>query len=406
MQILFVHPNFPAQFGPILSRLSGRQDVECVFVTKAATGARAGVRCIRFDVKGGATRATHYCSRTFENAVWHAWGVYEACKATPDLKPDLIVGHSGFGTTVFLRELYGCPIISFFEYYYHAHGSDLDYRHDFPPLEMNVLRARTRNAMILLDLEACAAGYTPTRWQWSLLPEEWRPKVEIIHDGVDTSSWRRRHVPRRVGREEIDEGTRIVTYVSRGLESMRGFDIFVRVANRIAAETSNVLFVVVGSDRTHYGDDAARIKTKTFRQHVLLAEKPDLRRFRFLGTVPPAQLADLFSIADLHVYLTVPFVLSWSLLNALACECIVLASDTAPVREVIRHETNGLLADFFDVEGLAAQAVKALRDPGEYRALGRAGREEIEARYSLEQTFPQVWDLFMRTMSKRTMSKS
>ena len=406
MQILFVHPNFPAQFGPILSRLAGREDVECIFVTKAATGTRAGVRCIRFGVKGGATRATHYCSRTFENAVWHAWGVYEACKATPDLKPDLIVGHSGFGTTVFLRELYECPIINFFEYYYRARGSDLDYRHDFPPREMNVLRARTRNAMILLDLEACAAGYTPTRWQWSLLPEVWRPKVEVIHDGVDTSSWRRRHGPRRVGEEGIDENTRIVTYVSRGLESMRGFDIFIRVANRIAAEMSNVLFVVVGSDRTHYGDDVSRIKTKTFRQHVLLAEKPDLRRFRFLGTIPPAQLADLFSITDLHVYLTVPFVLSWSLLNALACECTVLASDTAPVREVIRHEENGLLADFFDVEGLAAQAVKALRDPGEYRALGRAGREEIEARYSLEQTFPQVWDLFMRTMSKRTISKS
>lgn len=400
MQLLFVHPNFPAQFGPVLSKLAGRKDVDCVFVTKAATGARAGVRCIRFEVKGGATRATHYCSRTFENAVWHAWSVYEACKATPDLKPDLIVGHSGFGTTVFLRELYACPIINLFEYYYHAHGSDLDFRPDFPPLEMNVLRARTRNAMILLDLETCAAGYTPTRWQWGLLPEVWRPKVEVIHDGIDTGSWRRRPAPRRVGDEEIDEDTRIVTYVSRGLESMRGFDIFVRVANRIAAEMSNVLFVVVGSDRVHYGNDSGRIRTKTFREHVLLTEKPDLSRFRFLGTVPPARLAELLSVSDLHVYLTVPFVLSWSVLNALACECTVLASDTAPVREVIRHEENGLLADFFDTEGLAAQALKVLRDPGAYRSLGRAGRARIEERYSLEQTFPKLWDLFTRTIGR------
>jgi glycosyltransferase involved in cell wall biosynthesis len=400
MQILFVHPNFPAQFGPILSKLAGRRDVECVFLTKAAAGVRDGVRCIRFEVKGGATRATHYCSRTFENAVWHAWGVYEACKATPDLKPDLIVGHSGFGTTVFLRELYDCPIINLFEYYYHAHGSDLDFRQDTPPLPMNVLRSHTRNAMILLDLETCAAGYTPTRWQWKLFPDVWQPKIEIIHDGIDTNAWRRRRVPRRVGGEEIDESTRIVTYVSRGLESMRGFDIFVRVADRISATMSNVLFVVVGSDRIHYGNDSSRIKTRTFREHVLQTERPDLSRMRFLGTVPSAQLADLLSLSDLHIYLTVPFVLSWSLLNALACECTVLASDTAPVREVIRHEENGLLADFFDVDELSTLALNVLRNPARYRSLGGAGRAAVEERYSLEKTFPKLWSLFTRTMDR------
>jgi len=400
MQILFVHPNFPAQFGPLLSRLRGREDVSCVFVTKTAPGTHDGVRCIRFQVKGGATRATHYCSRTFENAVWHAWGVYEACKATADLKPDLIVGHSGFGTTIFLSELYDCPIINHVEYFYRAHGSDLDFRRDFPPVPMNFLRSRTRNAMILLDLQTSSAAYTPTRWQWSLLPEVWRPKVDIIHDGIDTVVWRRRPAARRIGTEAIDERTRIVTYVSRGLESMRGFDIFVRVANRIAAEMSNVLFVVVGSDQVHYGDDLRRVRTKTFREHVLLTEQPDLSRFRFLGRVSREQLADLFSISDLHVYLTVPFVLSWSLLNALACECTVLASDTAPVLEVVRHEETGLLADFFDVEGLAAQALRVLRDPAAFRSLGHAGRAEVEERYSLDHTFPKLWDLFMRVMEK------
>ena len=365
---------------------------------------RDGVRCIPFAVKGGATRDTHYCSRTFENAVWHAWGVYEACKTAPDLKPDLVVGHSGFGTTIFLHELYDCPIVNHVEYFYRPHGSDLDFRHDRPPLPMNVLRSRTRNAMILLDLQACAAAYTPTRWQRSLLPDVWRPRVDVIHDGIDTATWRRRPATRRIGEEAIDAGTRIVTYVSRGLEAMRGFDIFVRVANRIAAEMPNVLFVVAGSDRVHYGDDLRRIRETTFREHVLATERPDLSRFRFVGTLPPAQLADLFSISDLHVYLTVPFVLSWSLLNALACECTVLASDTEPVREVIRHEETGLLADFFDVEALARQAMHVLRDPGAYRALGTAGRAEVEARYSVETTFPKLWSLFTRVMAGRAGS--
>lgn len=396
MQILFVHPNFPAQFGHIASRLAQRAGIECVFVTRSASGLRDGVRCIRYQIRGGATHATHYCSRTFENAVWNAHAVYEACRTTADLQPRLIVGHSGFGTTVFLQELYDAPIINYLEYYYRPHGTDMDFRPDFPPTELDCLRSHARNAMILLDLEACAAGYTPTRWQWSLLPAPWQPKVEVIHDGVDTALWRRRPSPRRIGDEEIPEGTRIVTYVARGLEAMRGFDIFVRVANRIAATMPNVLFVVVGSDRVSYGNDLRHIKTKTFPEHVIQTERPDLRRFRFLGTVPPEQLAEILSLSDLHIYLTVPFVLSWSLFNALACECIVLASDTAPVREVICHEKNGLLADFFDVDGLAAEAVRVLKDPAAYTPLATAGRALIQERYSLEKTLPQLWDLFTR----------
>ena len=399
MQILFVHPNFPAQFGPILSRLGKRPDVQCVFVSRTGVGQLDGVRRIRAEPRSGATRATHYCSRTFENAVWHAHAVYETCKAAGDLQPDLIVGHSGFGTTLFLRELYGSPIINYIEYYYHPHGADMDFRPDFPPTELDFLRARARNAMVLLDLDACAAGYTPTRWQWGLLPPEWAPKVEVIHDGVDLEVWRRRPVTRRLGDETIPEGTRVVTYVARGLEAMRGFDIFMRVANRIAAEMPNALFVVVGSDRICYGNDLSHIQTKTFREHVLQAERPDLRRFRFLGTISAPELAEVLSLSDLHIYLTVPFVLSWSLLNALACECVVLASDTGPVREVIQHEGNGLLADFFDLDGLARQALRVLRDPAGHRPLATAGRALVEERYSLEKTLPKLWNLFARLLS-------
>ncbi len=393
MQILFVHPNFPAQFGHIASELAAQYGAECVFASRVRPGMREGIRCIRYDVRGGATRASHYCSRTFENAVWNAHGVYDACKATPDLHPDVIVGHSGFGTTLFLRELYASPIINYFEYYYRPHGSDMDFRPDFPPTELDFLRARARNAMILLDLDACTAGYTPTAWQRGLLPEAWRPKVEIIHDGIDTELWKRRAVPRRIGVEAIPEETRIVTYVARGLEAMRGFDIFVRLANRIAAEMPNVLFVVVGEDRVCYGNDLSHIKTRTFREHVLQTEHPDLTQFRFLGRVPAPQLAEILSLSDLHVFLTVPFVLSWSLLNALSCECVVLASNTAAVCEVIEHEKNGLLADFFDVEGQAAQALRVLKDPPAFRPLGRAGRALIEARYAMDVILPKFWTL-------------
>ena len=158
MQLLFVHPNFPGQFGPVLSRLSKQPDIECVFLSKNASGMQDGVRCIPFTSRGDASQFTHYCSRTFEKAVWSAHAVYEACDAA-QLYPDVIIGHSGFGTTVFLQELYRCPIVNLFEYYYHAHHSDLDFRPDFPRPAIARLRTHTRNAMILLALQTCTTGY-------------------------------------------------------------------------------------------------------------------------------------------------------------------------------------------------------------------------------------------------------
>jgi glycosyltransferase involved in cell wall biosynthesis len=133
---------------------------------------------------------------------------------------------------------------------------------------------------------------------------------------------------------------------------------------------------------------------------VLLQERPDLRRFRFLGPIPPTQLVEVLSLSDLHIHLTVPFVLSWSLLNTLACECVVLASDTAPVREVIEHEGTGLLADFFDVEALAARAIGVLEDPPAYRRLATAGRALVEERYGLDATLPKLERLFARVRTR------
>jgi glycosyltransferase involved in cell wall biosynthesis len=357
------------------------------------------VRCIPFEIRGGATKTTHYCSRTFENAVWQSHAVFETCKAVSGLKPDLIVGHSGFGTTAMLKELYDAPIINFFEYYYHPHESDMDFRPDFPPAEIDFLRSRMRNAMILIDLETCAAGYCPTRWQHSLLPEVFQPKVEIIHEGIDTDLWYRRKVPRKLGDDAIPNDVRIVTYVSRGFEAMRGFDVFIQIAKRISEEMPNVLFICVGSDRICYGNDLKHIQEKSFREYVLKTVQPDLNRLRFTGLLPQEQLAEILSISDLHIYLTVPFVLSWSMLNALACECVVMASDTAPVREFITDGENGLLNDFFDIDGFVNQALSVLDKPANYRHLGQNGRKLIEEKFSLNKMFPKLWNLYKRTLS-------
>jgi len=401
MHILFVHQNFPAQFGHIARHLVRTKGWECTFVSKTAPGAVDGIRKVEYKTAGGARETTHYCGRTFENGVWHAHGVYEACKAARDLKPDLIVGHSGFGSTLFLPELYPkAPVVNYFEYYYRPHDSDMDFRPEFPARELDFLRSRARNAMILLDLDNCRLGYSPTRFQQSLFPAEYRPKIEVVFDGIETDVFRRRTgIPRRVGGVDVPPTTRIVTYVSRGFESMRGFDVFMRAAKRIYERHPNVLFVVVGSDRICYGGDEKHIRHKTFREHVLSQDVYDPSKFIFTGMVPVDTLVDLLSLSDLHIYLTVPFVLSWSLMNALACGCTVLASDTAPVREMVEDGRNGLLVDFFDAEGFAERAVDVLSDPAAYRPLGEAAAALIRETYALDVTLPKLVRLFETALS-------
>ncbi len=399
MHVLFVHQNFPAQFGHIARHLIRTRGWTCTFVSKTPPGRVDGIEKIAYTTRGGARETTHYCSRTFENTVWHAHGVYEACKARPDLRPDLIVGHSGFGSTVYLPELYpDVPIINYFEFYYHPHHSDMDFRPEFPPSELDFLRARSRNAMLLLDLETCRRGYSPTRFQRTRFPEIFQPKIDVIFDGIETDLFRRRQgVPRRIGDRTIPPSTRVVTYVSRGFEAMRGFDIFMRVARRIYEQFPDVVFAVVGSDRICYGGDEKHIEHKTFREHVMAQAAFDRDKFIFTGLLDVSKLVDLWSFSDLHLYFTVPFVLSWSMVDALACGCTVLASDTEPVREMIDNGSNGLLCGFYDVEGFAAKAVEVLRDPGAFRHIGEAAMARVREAYAIDVILPRLAGLFEQT---------
>jgi len=385
MHVLFVHQSYPAQFGQLARWLVSQLGWQSTFVSEDASGSDAGVQLVRYQVVGGATESTHYCGRTFENSLWRAHAVYEACKHDLPCAPDLVVGHSGLTSALFLRNLFECPVINYFEYYYRRRHSDIDFRPEYPPSELDYLRAQARNAMILLDLENCDAGYCPTNWQRSLFPVAFRSKLEVIFDGVDIAFWHRRpDVSRCVGSREISQQTRIITYVSRGFESMRGFDIFMQVARRIYESYPDVLFLVIGSDRMYYGGDERFTRTLSFKEHVLSQGDFDLGKFHFTGWISAETLVALLSLSDLHIYLTVPFVLSWSLFNALACGCVVLASATPPVREIIRDGENGLLADFYDVAALTNKALAVLRDPIGFRPLAEAGACMIREKFGLD----------------------
>ena len=318
MHILFLHQNFPAQFGQVAMHLARNCGYRCTFVSEKELVDSAEIQHVRFQSTGGAVAQTHYCSRTFENQTWRSHAVFAALQKRPDIKPDLIVAHSGFVSSLFLRELYpDTPHIGYFEFFYHAHNSDIDFRQDLPlPPQLDFLRVRTRNAQLLLDLHNCDAGYAPTDFQRFQIPQEYQPKLRTIFDGIDTTFWRPHKPPmNNFGGIAIPDGHRVVTYVSRGFEAMRGFDIFLQVADRVCRARKDVTVIVVGEDRVAYGGDSRFTGKQTFKQWAIQQHQPELSRIHFIGRLPPSQLVQLLSRSDLHLYLTAPFVLSWSLLK-------------------------------------------------------------------------------------------
>jgi len=400
MHVLFVHQNFPAQFGHIAAHLVKQHGHRCTFVSEKPSGHVGGIERIQYSVTGGARASTHFCSRTFENQIWHSAAVMDALKNRPDIQPDLVVGHTGFLSTVFLRELYDVPQINYFEFFYRTQNSDIDFRSDLPQCgQEERIRARIRNAALLLDLDNCDAGYSPTVWQRNQLPTEFHAKVQPIFDGIDTSFWKPVDVgSRTIAGLDLPADMKVVTYVSRGMESIRGFDIFMKVAKRLCDMRSDVVFIVVGEDRIAYGGDARFTNGKTFKQWVLEQDDYDLNRIRFTGRIAPTDLVRLFSLSDLHLFLTAPFVLSWSLFDALACGATVLASRTGPVMELVNHQQNGLLTDFFDVDSWVEAAAAVLDEPQAFAHLGAAGVETVSRQFSMDVCLPKLLDLYTRTL--------
>lgn len=236
MHVLFVHQNFPAQFRHLAPALAAQYGWRCTFAT-ARDDARSipGVEKVVYRPLGSPARDAAGAAAPFDAAVAHALGVYEALKDRPDVRPDLVVAHSGFGSSLYLPYLYDAPIINYFEYFFRPAGQSLGYRPDVPVTERALLRTPVRDAMVLLDLANCDRGWCPNKSQRDAFPPEYHGKIEVVPDGIDTHFWRpREFAPRRLPHGTlVAPGTRIVTYVARGLEMMRGFDVFMRAAKLI-----------------------------------------------------------------------------------------------------------------------------------------------------------------------------
>jgi glycosyltransferase involved in cell wall biosynthesis len=343
---------------------------------------------VRFGVGGVAREGSVPWTRALERSLCYSFGCFEVLDARRPRPIDLVLGHSaGLGSTLFAPvALPAAPVVNLFDYWMEPHAGDLvDEIGPGAPPEYFHWR-RTAGAYDLLELENSAAAWTPTNWQRDRFPPEYRDGFFVLHDGVDVRE--PAAGPRSVGGRAIPAGARVVTFVARCLDQLRGFDRFVALANRLLAERSDVLLFVVGDPIVQRPLDV-RYHGTDYRQ-VVVGREPlvDPSRVWFLGAVPRATVADVLAVSDLHVYPSRPYPVSRSVLEAMAAGRTVLAWDTAAVREVLTPGTSAIFVQ--DVDEAARAALRVLNDPAGYRALGRAALEAVRERFDRDATMPRL----------------
>ena len=415
MRVLFIHQNIPGQFRHVIRALCAdpANSVWAVGAEKAA--ARATAQFPRLNVVSYAVPPA-----PAGQAGGHPWLAdvdvqlrrgQVVARALQKIKDkgvvfDVIVAHPGWGEAMFVKDLFpATPLLAYFEFFYAARGADVGFDPEFPSGPESALRLRVRNMTHLAALNACDAGFTPTRWQHSRLPREYQGRVAVVHEGVDTDAARPDPDARFEWQGRVFEaGQPVVTYVARNLEPYRGFHVFMRALPALLAAEPRAQVLVVGGEgvsyglaSTHPGGWRAALTEELARAGTPL----DADRVHFVGRLPHAEYLKVLQVSAAHVYLTYPFVLSWSLLEAMSAGCLVVAGDTAPVAEVITDGENGRLVGFFDREALVATVLSALRDPARGQALRAAARASVVQRYDLKRCLPAALGLIRSLASAR-----
>lgn len=393
MRILFLHPNFPAQFRHVATALAKDPQHQVVFGTQRAEGSLPGVHKVLYRVPRSVHPQTHQYVRLLESAVIEGQAVYrmgQALKAQGFI-PDVVYGHSGWGPTLFIKDLFPqAKLYSYFEWFYQAQGSDADFDPNDPLDADAAARIRVKNAPILMDLVSCDRGISPTHWQQQQFPAEFHPKLKVLHDGIDTTFFcpkpGAKLVLPAIGLD-LSHVNEIVTYATRGMEPYRGFPQFMEAVALIQQRRPNCHVVVAGDDRVAYGKTLP--DGKTYKQLMLEKLPLDLSRLHFTGSLPYEQYRQVLQASSAHIYLTRPFVLSWSMLEAMACGCLLIASNTAPVAEVIQDGYNGLLVDFFSPTDIADRVDEVLEHRDRLADLRASARKTILKHYDLATLLPQ-----------------
>jgi len=387
MNTIVLHRNFPGQFRHIVRHLVlGGHSVVGVGNVQAPN--LPGFNLVRYD-SSALKISGHRHMATVSSGVAHGEVVAHILMKlrSQGFVPDVVLAHPGWGEALYVKDVFpDVRLVSLFEFYYHATGVDVGFE---PGSEADFdqrANLRCRNMLHLTNLELCDAAVSPTNWQRSLHPATYHHKIQVAHEGVDTTTMAPDPLARYTlpdGRE-LKPGDPVITFVARHLEPYRGFHRLMLALPEIQQRCPKAVAVICGGDSVSYGrapKDAANWREKLLSE---VGPQLDLSRVVFTGQIPYRDFRSLLQVSAAHVYLTYPFVLSWSMLEAMSCGCLLLGSATPPVLEVLRHGENGLTFDFFDAAGLATLVESVLARPGDFAHLRQQARADIVANYDIQ----------------------
>jgi glycosyltransferase involved in cell wall biosynthesis len=391
MKILFIHQNFPGQYREIFQWLVAQGGHEIVFLTQRAdVPAVKGARIVVYKPNHKPAETAYAPTKYWEECAGNGLGAAFAAQtlAADGFRPDIILGHVGWGELTFFKQVWAdVPIIGFFEYYFLAKGGSVGFDPEFPASEHAPFLMHARNAVNFANLQTVDLGLSPTIFQRDTYPANFHDKIYVCHDGIRTDKLLpnpKASVPlSRLGRS-VSRQDEIFTYMARNMEPVRGFHKFMRALPRILAERPNARALIIGGNGVSYGkasDASGGYRAEMERE---IGDRVDWDRVHFLGRVPYDAYQQIIQISRAHIYLTVPFVLSWSSMEAMSMGATIIASDTPPVREVMTHGKTALLVDFHDHEALARQVIEVLARPDDFAHIGRAARQHMIATYDFQ----------------------
>ena len=389
MVIFIIHPYFPGQFKHLAPYLASNKENQVYFLANynETDTKLKNVKLVLYNsysdkqkqwidstnILVNAAEATLYGRATIKAMIY--------LRDQKNIIPDIIIGHTGWGSLLYCKDIYpNVPVIGYFEWYYHALKSDGWWWEDEVPTTYQKIAVRTKNMHHLLSLESCDVGVCPTKWQFNQFPAEYRFKLNIIHEGINTQFFIPNKQPLVLNDLQLPNDIELVTYATRGLEMYRGFPYFMDAIRILLKKRPKLHIIVAGKDKVYYG---LKLPDKTFLQAEKEKGQFDTERVHFVGFRNKLDYLKILQASDCHVYLTRPFILSWSLLEAMSCEVPIVSSSVPPVQEVIDDNINGLLADFRSSDDIANKIEILLDNKEKARLLGQQARQTILQKYNL-----------------------
>ena len=390
MKILFLHQNFPGQFLHLAPALAARGH-EVLALTPQSNVRQSPLPTLRYKYEAPKLDPVVFAeAKTFAEMSHRGKAVARAAAELRDkrgYKPDLIFGHIGWGETLFIKDVFpDARLLTYAEFCYRARGLDTGFDPEFTRDNLLAdVHVTARTAHLILAMSQADKALAPTRWQASTFPDHLQSRISVIHDGVDCAALTPdANASVTLEGRTFRAGDEVLTFVNRNLEPYRGYHIFMRALPEVLKARPDAQVVIVGGDGVSYGPRPQGDKSWKDKFLDEVRGDLDLSRVHFVGRVPYDAFVNLMQVSRAHAYLTYPFVLSWSMLEAMACGALIVGSSTAPVTEVIRHNENGVLVDFFDVAGWSNALIDALANPEKYAPLRAAARATITAGYDLQ----------------------